>query len=51
MLRVCTLDLWLSRIVLTFDRFGAALEDFEVRDALEALFSMEASPGMMNYIS
>jgi len=31
--------------------FGAALEDFEVRDALEALFSMDTSPGMVHYMS
>ncbi|PQE12769.1 bzip-type transcription factor protein [Rutstroemia sp. NJR-2017a BBW] len=30
--------------------FGAALEEFEVRDALQALFSTDASPGMMHYM-
>ncbi|PQE04044.1 bZIP-type transcription factor protein [Rutstroemia sp. NJR-2017a BVV2] len=42
---------WLSRVVLTDDRFGAALEEFEVRDALQALFSTDTSPGVMHYMS
>jgi hypothetical protein len=37
MLRVCLLSLHLL-IVLTNSRFGAVLEEFEVRDVLESIF-------------